>query len=186
MRRLAHNLIATAAIFGALAAVPVSMAVPAIAHDYTAGTLMIDHPWARPAIPNRPGVVFLTVKNTGETADRLIAASTPVAGTVEIHTHIKDGDVMRMVRIEGIDVPAGGMAMLQPGGDHLMLFDIPAPYAVGDSFPMTLTFEKAGDVAVEVQVEMGQDGAGHSMHNMPAHGGHGQGHGAAKMPMKTN
>ncbi|MDX5463347.1 MAG: copper chaperone PCu(A)C [Alphaproteobacteria bacterium] len=172
-------------MIAALAAVPAAMPLPAVAHDHTVGALTIDHPWARPAIPNRPGVVFLTVKNTGDAPDRLVAASTPVAGTVEIHTHIKDGDVMRMVRIEAIDVPAGGMAMLQPGGDHLMLFDIPKPYVVGDSFPMTLTFEKAGDVMVEVQVEMGQ-GGGHSMHNMPAHGGHGQGHGAAKMPMKTN
>ena len=153
------------------AALALAAAMPAAAHDYSAGALTIDHPWARPAIPDRPGAVFLTVKNAGNTADRLVGARTPVAGTVEVHTHIREGDMMRMVRVEAIDVPAGGMAMLQPGGDHLMLFDIQTPFALGDAFPLILIFEAAGEVEVEVQVEMGQAGQGH---------GHGHGHGMKK------
>ena len=59
---------------------------------------------------------------------------------------------MKMRKVEGIDVPAGGKAVLEPGGDHLMLFDLKAGLAPGDTFPLTLVFERAGSVTVEMRV----------------------------------
>jgi copper(I)-binding protein len=119
------------------------------------------------------GAAFMTIANTGTDADRLVAGATPAAGKVELHTHEKDGDVMRMRRVEAIAVPAGGTALLKPGGDHVMLFDLAAPLKKGETFAVTLTFETAGDITVEVPVvgigeslgmtpdEMGHDGMDH-------------------------
>lgn len=103
--------------------------------------------------------------------DRLISASTPDAETVEIHDHIRDGDVMRMRRIDGVDIPAEGSAVLQPGGKHLMLIGLKIPLFEETVFPMTLVFEKAGPVEIEVIVEaagagMARTGGDHQRHQM--------------------
>jgi hypothetical protein len=72
---------------------------------------------------------------------------------VEIHAMSMDGDVMRMRQIDGIDLPAGGMVELKPGGFHLMFMELKAPLQAGTRFPLTLRFEKAGELAVTVAVE---------------------------------
>jgi periplasmic copper chaperone A len=95
---------------------------------------------------------FVTIINHGAAPDRLVAAQSPIAGTVELHTHIKDGDVFRMRQVDTIPVPAHGSAELKPGGDHIMfmgLTDVPKP---GTQVPVTLTFEKAGKLVVEMPV----------------------------------
>ncbi|MDF1790572.1 MAG: copper chaperone PCu(A)C, partial [Thalassobaculaceae bacterium] len=112
------------------------------------------------------GAAYLTIRNAGGSVDRLVAASTPVADRAELHTHLKDGDVMKMRAIEAVEVPADGMAMLAPGGDHLMLMGLKAPLKEGESFPITLVFEKAGEMTVTVAVGgvgamEGQSGSGH-------------------------
>lgn len=101
------------------------------------------------------GAAFLTLMNDGSQGDRLVAASSDVAERVELHTHTQDENgVMRMSEIEdGIPIPAGGMHMLQRGGDHVMFMGLTAPLEQGSEISVTLTFENAGDVQVMVPVD---------------------------------
>lgn len=140
----------------ALATVSV-MGPQAIAHEYRAKDIQIDHPWARPTITTRqPAAVFFTLKNQGGAADRLIGAKVDArfAGGAELHTTLNDDGVMRMRRLaDGLDVPAGATVEVQPGGAHLMLFNLAEPLEDGFRFPVTLVFENAGEVEVVVAVE---------------------------------
>ena len=115
------------------------------------GALAVKDARARILLPSRPGAAWLTIRNSGG-ADRLVGAESPAAGRIEIHTHIHEGGVMMMRRVEAIDIPAGGEAALEPGGDHLMLFGLKPGLKTGGSFPLTLLFEKAGRVTVEMRV----------------------------------
>lgn len=129
--------------------------------------------WARARPANsRAGGAYLTLKNTGEKPDRVIAAASPVAEVAELHTHIREGDVMMMRQVEDIPLPAGETVMLAPGGLHVMLIGLKEELAEGMVFPVTLTFESAPPVTVEVKVEsMGAMGTTGTMN------GHGMGHG---------
>lgn len=141
-------------------------AMPSFAHEYKAGDLTIEHPWARELPPNAPaGAAFFTVHNAGAAADRLLGASTPQAQKSELHTHIHENGMMKMQQIPAVDIPAKGEVKFQPGGNHVMLFGMSKPLKAGEQFPLTLEFEKAGKVEVQVKVE-GADG-----HGMP-HGAH--------------
>lgn len=141
-----------------LAAVLALAPLPAFAADATLGPLQVDQPWSRAtAASARNGGAYLVVRNAGPDGDRLVAAATTVAGRAELHTHIDDSGVMKMRHVPAIDVPAGGQAVLKPGGFHVMLMELKAPLAEGQRFPLTLTFEKAGSVTVEVAV--GKPGA---------------------------
>lgn len=99
------------------------------------------------------GAGFLTITNSGAQDDRLIAAAAAVSKKVELHTHVRDGDVMMMRRVDFIAVPAGGRAELKPGGDHVMFMGLHAPLTEGDTVPVTLTFEKAGTIEVAMPVK---------------------------------
>lgn len=137
------------------------LSLPAMAHDYSAGALKIGHPWSRamPATSPTAGV-FMTINNTGKDADKLVSATSPQAGKIEMHTHVNDNGVMRMREVAGgITVPAGEATKLAPGGLHVMLFDIKQQAKVGDKFPLVLKFEKAGEVKVDVKVEAGAPAA---------------------------
>jgi copper(I)-binding protein len=132
-----------------------------------AGTLAITQPWTRAAGANANGAGFLRIRNAGA-ADRLVAARSPAARTVELHTHIRDGDVMRMRPVAAIDLPAGQEVTLQPSGLHLMLIGLVAPLRQGGKVPVTLIFERAGEVTVELVVEGAgargpSDGRGHRL-----------------------
>ncbi len=132
------------------------------ANEFKKGDLMIDHPFARASIPDRPGAAYATIKNMGGEDDRLVSARSPKAARVELHTHIMENGVARMRPVEAIDVPAGGTAELKPGGNHIMLFKLDKHLSEGETFPLILSFEKAGDVEVEVNVEaMGSGGMKH-------------------------
>ena len=93
------------------------------------------------------------MSNTGKQADRLVAASVDVADHAELHTHLNDNGVMKMRQIPDIPVEAGATVKLQPGGLHIMLMDLKQPLKEGDKIPMTLRFEKAGEVKVDVHVD---------------------------------
>ena len=134
------------ALAAALAA-SLAAAVPASA----GGPLTVEDARARILLPSRPGAAWLTIRNAGG-EDRLVGVESPAADRVEIHTHVHKGGVTAMRRVDAVDVPAGGEAALEPGGDHLMLFGLKAGLETGDSFPLTLIFEKAGAVTVEVRV----------------------------------
>jgi copper(I)-binding protein len=107
-------------------------------------------PWAR-ATAGKVGGIFLTLRNGGA-ADRLLGGSTPAAAKVELHNTVKDGDVMRMRQVDAISLPANGYVELAPGGLHVMLVDLKAPLRAGDMVPVTLRFEKAGEVTIQVPV----------------------------------
>jgi copper(I)-binding protein len=142
--------------------------VTAHAHGFKAGDLAIDHPYAT---PTRPGmttgaVYFRAIQNKGTEPDRLLSARTPAAATVELHRMEMDGDVMRMRAVSAIDLPAKNEVRLRhstANGHHLMLLGLKAPLKDGDRFPLTLTFQRAGEREVMVWVQTPRDGAG------PAH-----------------
>lgn len=133
----------------------------------THGGLMIEDAWSR-ATPARNGVAYMTIFNHGQDMDRLITAESPIAKKVELHTHTMTDGVMRMRRIQAVEVHPGEPALLAPGGNHVMLMGLHAKLAEGQSFPVTLVFEKAGKVTVNVQVgKAGAMGHGGSMHGGP-------------------
>ena len=114
--------------------------------------LDVSDAWAR-ASPGKAenGVAYLTIRSP--TPDRLVAASSPVAKKAELHTMEMAGMVMKMRPLAGLDIPAGQPVTLKPGGEHIMLMGLNRPLHEGQSFPLTLTFEKAGTRAVTVAVE---------------------------------
>ncbi|MCR9112293.1 MAG: copper chaperone PCu(A)C [Rhodobacteraceae bacterium] len=136
-------------------------ALPAAAAD-----IMVMDSYARAAMANaKTGAAFLMIHNTGETDDRLVAAASPAAKRVELHTHIESGDgIMKMVHVEeGFELPAGGMIEMKRGGKHVMFMGLTDPFEQGEMIPLTLTFEKAGEMQIEVPVDLErQDGHGMS------------------------
>ncbi|MFB9970814.1 copper chaperone PCu(A)C [Pseudoroseomonas cervicalis] len=140
----------------------------ASAHSYKAGDVEIGHPWSRAAPPRGTGAGFMTLRNTGSQPDRLVAARAAIARTVEIHTHLHEGGVMRMRPVEGgIVLPPGQEVALAPGGYHLMLIGLSEALVQGQRVPVTLVFERGG----EIQVELAVEAAGYRPRNAPA-GGH--------------
>lgn len=119
-----------------------------------------------PVPPGTNGAAYMTLTNDGDTDDQLIAASTDVAESVELHETTTDGGSMSMQQVEGIDIPAGGEAVLEPGGLHVMLIDVTEDLTEGDTVELTLTFGVAGEQTVsaevvptgDMQMEMGSEG----------------------------
>jgi copper(I)-binding protein len=138
----------------------------ASAKDYKQSGLDISNPWARPtAGESKTAAVYFTVKNTGSADDTLKSLSTPVAKKADIHKNTTDEyGVMRMRPVEGgLNVPAGGSVDLNPGGYHVMMTGLKQKLVTGQTVPLTLTFAKAGDVTVDVQIEANP---GHNMQGM--------------------
>lgn len=108
--------------------------------------------WAR-ATPGgaTSGVVYLTIRSPS--VDRLVSAASPVAGKAELHSMAMAGMVMKMRPLAGLAIPAGRPVTLEPGGNHIMLLGLKQPLRAGQSFPLTLTFAKAGPRVVTVAVE---------------------------------
>jgi periplasmic copper chaperone A len=125
------------------------------AKDYKAGAIEIDNPWSR-AIPKGATVAagYMTIRNTGTTPDRLVSASTPVAGKVAIHEMTMDKGVMKMRPVAGgLEIEPGATVELKPSSFHLMITNVKQPIEKGKPFAATLTFEKAGTVDIEFSVE---------------------------------
>jgi copper(I)-binding protein len=125
----------------------------ALATTTEAGALRLENPWTRAANAGGQGGGFLVIRNTGAAADRLLSAASPAAQRMELHTHVRDGEVMRMRPVNDIPVPGNGSVTLQPGGLHLMLIGLTQPLAVGQSVPVTLRFERAGEVTINLAVQ---------------------------------
>lgn len=149
MPRLLHVLMAA----GLFALFPVSSPHAQQDGAHRFGPLTIEAPWARASAGTaRTGAAYLRIVNSGAEADRLLEASSPAAERVELHTHgMRDG-VMRMRRIEAVSVPGNKAAELKPGGDHVMLMGLKGPLKRGSTFPLTLSFERAGTITVPVAV----------------------------------
>ncbi len=98
------------------------------------------------------GAGYMTIRNGTGTDDVVTAMESPVAGSVEAHTMTMDDGMMRMRKVENLEVPAGGTVVLEPGEMHLMLIDLKHPLVAGSRYPLTLTFKVAGKVQADVEV----------------------------------
>ena len=129
------------------------LAEPSAAQSGSPPAVQAVNVWAR-ATPQgaKTGAAYMTLVNQGQTDDRLIGVATPVAGEAQIHSMSLENGVMMMRPVPGIDVKAGAIAMLKPGGYHVMLMDLKQPLVEGQSFPITLTFEKAGPMQVTAKI----------------------------------
>ncbi|MCX7684041.1 MAG: copper chaperone PCu(A)C [Acetobacteraceae bacterium] len=161
---------------GALAAALALLGLPAAAQHAPAGSpapasappaaragdIAIASPWTRAAGANANGAGFMLLSNTGSAPDRLVSAASPAARVVELHTHIREGEVMRMRPVPDIPIPPGETVRLQPGGLHVMLIGLTRPLERGQQVPLTLRFERGGEVTVLLEVQAaGARGPGH-------------------------
>lgn len=115
--------------------------------------IQVKDPWARETPPGvSHGAAYMTLVNEGGVKDRLIGARSGVANVAELHTHLMEDGVVKMRGLEGVNVPPGTPVVFEPGGLHIMLIELKEPLEAGERFPLTLEFERAGDMTVEVEV----------------------------------
>ena len=162
----------------------ITLAFTSLVHadEYTLGDLVIGQTVARATPANAPvSAGYVTITNNGSEADMLIGVSVDFAGKSELHEMAMDGDVMKMREVVGgIVIAAGETVTLKPGGLHLMFMGMQRQLNVGESYPATLTFEKAGTIDVNLNVaDLEAIRATMGGKAMPSgHGGHaGQSHG---------
>jgi len=137
----------------ALAAV-LGLMVQTLAGEVRVGGLTISHAWARASAGMaKNGAAYFTITTGGAHGDRLLKFASPMARRVHLHRTTIDHGVMKMRRVKSVDVGFGAPTVLKPGGLHVMLMDLKGPLKKGDVFPMTLTFERAGRVEIQVTVE---------------------------------
>jgi periplasmic copper chaperone A len=132
-------------------------------------TITVDHAWCRPAIAGHQGAVYMTITDAGA-SDSLTGASTPVATTAELHRTTNDNGVMKMRAVPSLPVDQGASVTLTPGGYHLMLMNLKQDLNQGQSFPVTLTFAKAGQVTATVTVAKSGAGGMSQRMDMPGSG----------------
>ncbi|MCF1710027.1 copper chaperone PCu(A)C [Tabrizicola sp. J26] len=151
-------------LFGLTAALFV--ATSAAAHEFKVGTLEIIHPSIpQPAATAMAAGGYLAISNEGPEPDRLIGARADFAKETSIHESKTDAaGVTSMSEVKGIDIPPGDTAVLERGGYHIMFMGLSQPLKEGDMVPVTLIFEKAGEVPVEFMVDPANGEADHSQH----------------------
>ena len=125
-----------------------------------AGDIVVSGAWIRAGLPNRPTAGYLMLKNSGDADDRLLEVRSPAFKIIELHESKMEDGVMKMAPIVAIEVAAGGMAMLKPGGKHLMMFG-GNDLSEGTEIEVTLILEKAGEVTLTVPVVKRGGGHGH-------------------------
>jgi copper(I)-binding protein len=134
-----------------LAAVALLIPVAAVAQE--SEKLKIESAWARASLtPRSPVAAYVSIHNTGADADRLVAVRTEVSKRSMVHNQVTRDGISRMRPIDGVAVPGGGKFVMKPGGHHIMLMGLETPLKKGDSFPLTLVFERAGEMTVRVEV----------------------------------
>lgn len=141
------------------------------AHEYDKAHIKVDHPWARPTLTSTvPGAAYLIIENTSDLGDRLLSARVgeDIAATVELHRTVEIDGVSRMrPQPRGMVLPPKGELRFEPTGLHIMLIGLEERLELGQQFPLTLVFERAGPVEVIVYVETPSDDAAavdHSNH----------------------
>ena len=143
----------------------------AMAHDFKAGDLVVQHPWAR-ATPKgaQVGGGYLTIINHGTAPDTLTGGSFEASANFEVHDMTTENGVMKMRPSGPLAIPPGGTLTLDPSGKHIMFTGLKHGLEKGTEIAGTLTFEHAGTVPVQFEVEgigaKGPSGA-HSGHSMP-------------------
>ena len=152
-----------------LCAALLAIAVPAGAHDmggaahgeHAEAAIAVSDVWAN-ASPGGNGAAYAMIMNGGAAADRLVAVKSDLAAAIELHAMSEEGGVMQMRKLGAVDVPAGGMVMLESGGTHIMLIGLKAPLREGMTGTLTFVFEHAGEVTADLTVRAG--GGGHDHH----------------------
>ncbi len=119
----------------------------------------INDAWARPTLANAAsGVVYLTIVSNAADDDAVTGVSTPVATMAQLHESMTDHGVMTMAPLANMPVPAHGTVAISPGGKHIMLMGLTRALKAGETFPLTMSFAKAGPIAVTVTVSMSDPG----------------------------
>lgn len=135
-----------------------------------AGAIKVEKPYARATAPGAAvGGGYAVIHNSGAAGDRLVGAASPAAARMELHEMAMVDNVMKMREVKAIDVPAKGAVELKPGSHHLMFVELKHPLKQGGKVPVTLKFEKAGEVKVEFAVEGMAAGAGKGHGDMKKH-----------------
>ncbi len=131
-----------------------SLTSPSLAKSLKAGDLTIDNIWSRPS-PGQPNnaAVFMTIANNGEKWDRLVAVETPMAENAVLHKSAIMSGLLKMYLTKGMYIDPGKTLAMRPDKFHIMLVNLKASMIIGETFPMTLVFEKAGRVQVRVMVK---------------------------------
>jgi copper(I)-binding protein len=153
-------------------AATLALAAPALAHDYMQGDIHIMKPWSRP-LPavSTNGAAYMTLMNKGSAPDKLLSVSTPMAKKAEIHNHIMEGGMMKMRRVDAVELVPGEPSVLKPGGLHVMMMGLKEPLVDGKSFPLTLNFERAGTVEVTVRIFEPEESSHDMKHEEKKQGG---------------
>lgn len=149
MMRQKHGL-----AFALIAAIAILWPVKGYAHQFEMGSITITEPWTRATPgPAKAGAGYLKIRNAGGVVDRLIKVESTLSKKAQIHTHIMDGDVMKMTHVEeGVELPVNSKVSFEPNGLHIMFMGLNAPFKEGDSLPVTLYFERAGKLDIELMV----------------------------------
>lgn len=133
-------------------------------HGMAQGTIQIQHAYVRAVPPGQPNsAAFMTLHNKGNSANAVVAAASPAAEVVELHTHVMDEGMMKMRKIERIDVPASGMTELKPGGLHIMLIGLKQQLQPGMKVDLTLKFADGSEQMITAPVQEIMQSMGHSM-----------------------
>jgi len=137
----------------ALAAALAFAAAPAVAQQFKVGDLVIEQPWTR-ATPKGASVAagYLTIRNNGTSPDKLVGGSADFAEAVQVHEMSNANGVMKMRRLDGLDIPPKGSVTLKPNGVHLMFLGLKRQLVAGQTVKATLAFEKAGSAPIEFKV----------------------------------
>ena len=137
------------------------------AKNYQAGTIHIVAPFSRALPPiSKNGAVYLTLTNHGHLSDQLIGAATPIAEYAEIHTYLMEDGMMKMRKVNQVELPPNEEVAFAPGRNHIMLIGLSQTLKVGERFSLMLHFKEAGQIMVKVIIEAaGATSASHSEHD---------------------
>lgn len=132
----------------------------------TSGGLEVRGQWVRESSAAVPvSAAYGRIRNSGSGAVRLIGGDTPLAGRVEIHTVVTENGVTRMRPLpDGLAIPAGGEVELRPGGDHIMLMDLKRPIRNGEQVPLTLRFDRAPALTIQLDARSATQSAHGGQH----------------------
>lgn len=154
MNMIFSNIRAAVSIGFFAAALSLGLTSDVIATEQVAGGLKLSAPWIRASVPGQVnGAGYVQIDNKGKQRDRLMSATTAGMNRVELHTIITENGVAKMREVTGIDVPASGSVKLSPGGFHIMFLGLSEPFKAGATVPVTLKFEKAGEVKVNFEIK---------------------------------
>jgi hypothetical protein len=139
-----------------------------MAADYKIGSLEIMTPWSRATPKGAASAIgYMTIKNNGTTADRLVGGSVDFARGFQLHSMVMEGDVSKMRDLTGVDIAPGQTIEFRPGGSHVMFVGLKRPLAEGEHVKGTLVFEHAGTVQIEYDVQgVGAQSGPHDMDHM--------------------